>query len=57
MVDDIAALNCYLVAEHSTEHWAARSFALDLDDVVLRGACALCQSASTERRSPESVVA
>lgn len=29
MVDDIAALNCYLVAEHSTEHWAARSFALD----------------------------
>ena len=30
MVDDIAALNCYLVAEHSTEHWAARSFALDI---------------------------
>lgn len=29
MVDDVAALNCYLVAEHSTEHWTARSFALD----------------------------
>jgi len=27
--DDVDALNCYLVAEQSTGHWAARSFALD----------------------------
>ncbi len=29
MVEDPDALNCYLVAERSTGHWVARSFALD----------------------------
>ena len=29
LVDDVDSLNCYLVAEHETGRWGARSFALD----------------------------